>query len=68
MVAFGYTSCASSAARASSCATPSRPSSAGFDFEVISDHYFPWLEEQGHAPYAWSVLGAVAHGHRARSS
>jgi G6PDH family F420-dependent oxidoreductase len=34
--------------------------SAGFDFEVISDHYFPWLNEQGHAPYAWSVLGAVS--------
>ncbi|ADG76097.1 F420-dependent oxidoreductase, G6PDH family [Cellulomonas flavigena DSM 20109] len=33
----------------------------GFDFAVSSDHYFPWLEEQGHAPYAWSVLGAVAH-------
>jgi G6PDH family F420-dependent oxidoreductase len=33
----------------------------GFDFEVISDHYFPWLDEQGHSPYAWSVLGAVAH-------
>jgi G6PDH family F420-dependent oxidoreductase len=33
---------------------------AGFDFAVISDHYFPWLDEQGHAPYAWSVLGAVA--------
>ncbi|RSD07851.1 TIGR03557 family F420-dependent LLM class oxidoreductase [Amycolatopsis eburnea] len=32
---------------------------AGFDFEVMSDHYSPWLEEQGHAPYAWSVLGAV---------
>ncbi|GAA3857161.1 TIGR03557 family F420-dependent LLM class oxidoreductase [Saccharothrix violaceirubra] len=32
---------------------------AGFDFEVISDHYFPWLAEQGHAPYAWSVLGAI---------
>jgi G6PDH family F420-dependent oxidoreductase len=31
----------------------------GFDFEVISDHYSPWLDEQGHAPYAWSVLGAV---------
>ena len=25
------------------------------------DHYFPWLSSQGHAPYAWSVLGAVAH-------
>ena len=33
---------------------------AGFDFEVMSDHYFPWLDEQGHAPYAWSVLGAVS--------
>ena len=32
---------------------------AGFDFEVMSDHYFPWLDEQGHAPNAWSVLGAV---------
>lgn len=33
---------------------------AGFDLAVISDHYFPWLDEQGHSPYAWSVLGAVA--------
>jgi G6PDH family F420-dependent oxidoreductase len=32
---------------------------AGFDFEVISDHFFPWLDEMGHSPYAWSVLGAV---------
>jgi G6PDH family F420-dependent oxidoreductase len=32
----------------------------GFDFEVASDHYSPWLEAQGHAPYVWSVLGAVA--------
>jgi alkanesulfonate monooxygenase SsuD/methylene tetrahydromethanopterin reductase-like flavin-dependent oxidoreductase (luciferase family) len=31
---------------------------AGFDFEVMS-HYFPWLDEQGHAAYAWSMLGAV---------
>ncbi|TWG92098.1 G6PDH family F420-dependent oxidoreductase [Nocardioides sp. J9] len=32
----------------------------GFDFAVCSDHYSPWLVEQGHAPYAWTVLGAVA--------
>ena len=32
----------------------------GFDFEVSSDHFFPWLSAQGHAPYAWTVLGAVA--------
>jgi G6PDH family F420-dependent oxidoreductase len=34
---------------------------AGFDFAVISDHYSPWLDSQGHSPYAWSVLGAAAH-------
>jgi G6PDH family F420-dependent oxidoreductase len=34
---------------------------AGFDFEVSSDHYFPWLEAMGHSSYAWSLLGAVAH-------
>ncbi len=34
---------------------------AGFDFEVSSDHYSPWLAEQGHAPYAWTTLGAIAH-------
>jgi G6PDH family F420-dependent oxidoreductase len=33
---------------------------ARFDFAVISDHYFPWLDSQGHSPYAWSVLGAAA--------
>jgi G6PDH family F420-dependent oxidoreductase len=33
----------------------------GFDFAAISDHFFPWLEEQGHSPLAWSVLGAIAN-------
>lgn len=34
---------------------------AGFRFAAISDHFNPWLPEQGHSPFAWSVLGAVAH-------
>jgi G6PDH family F420-dependent oxidoreductase len=33
---------------------------AGFDFSVTSDHYFPWLEEQGHSGNAWVTLGAAA--------
>ena len=33
---------------------------AGFDFAVCSDHYFPWLDEMGHSPHAWTVLGAAA--------
>ena len=33
----------------------------GFDFQVCSDHFSPWLASQGHAPNAWAVLGAVAN-------
>ena len=33
---------------------------AGFDFSVISDHFHPWVEAQGHSGYAWSILGAIA--------
>ncbi|WP_327267474.1 TIGR03557 family F420-dependent LLM class oxidoreductase [Streptomyces sp. NBC_01218] len=33
---------------------------AGFDFVEISDHYHPWLDLQGHSPFAWSVLGSIA--------
>lgn len=33
---------------------------AGYDFAVASDHFSPWLTEQGHSPYVWTVLGAVA--------
>jgi G6PDH family F420-dependent oxidoreductase len=34
---------------------------AGFDFVSISDHFHPWVRAQGHSPFAWSVLGAIAH-------
>jgi G6PDH family F420-dependent oxidoreductase len=37
-----------------------RAEAGGFDFVSISDHFHPWLESQGHAPFAWSVLGAIA--------
>jgi G6PDH family F420-dependent oxidoreductase len=33
---------------------------AGFDFVEISDHYHPWLDVQGHSPFAWNVLSAIA--------
>ena len=41
-----------------------RAEQAGFEFAAISDHFFPWLEEQGHAPLAWPVLGAIANATR----
>lgn len=33
---------------------------SGFDFVSISDHYHPWIDAQGHSPFVWSVLGAIA--------
>jgi G6PDH family F420-dependent oxidoreductase len=41
-----------------------RAEQAGFDFAAISDHFFPWVEEQGHSPFAWPVLGALANATR----
>ncbi|MFC4535948.1 LLM class F420-dependent oxidoreductase [Sphaerisporangium dianthi] len=33
---------------------------AGFENLWISDHYHPWLDEQGQSPFVWSVIGAIA--------
>jgi G6PDH family F420-dependent oxidoreductase len=33
---------------------------AGFDFLTISDHFHPWVSEQGQSPFVWTTLGAVA--------
>ena len=33
---------------------------AGFDGLWISDHFHPWLDEQGQASFVWTVIGAIA--------
>jgi G6PDH family F420-dependent oxidoreductase len=33
---------------------------AGFRTAAISDHFHPWLPEQGQSPFVWTVLGAIA--------
>ena len=33
---------------------------AGFEGLWISDHYHPWNNVQGHSPFVWSVIGAIA--------
>ena len=37
-----------------------RAEQAGFEALWVSDHYHPWNDAQGHAPFVWSVLGAIA--------
>ena len=34
--------------------------SAGFKFLMISDHFHPWVSQQGQSPFVWSVLGGIA--------
>lgn len=33
---------------------------AGFPFALISDHFHPWTDAQGHSPFVWSTLGGIA--------
>ena len=33
---------------------------AGFHALWISDHFHPWNDAQGHSPFVWSVIGAIA--------
>lgn len=33
---------------------------SGFEALWISDHFHPWLDDQGHSPFVWSVLGGIA--------
>jgi G6PDH family F420-dependent oxidoreductase len=33
---------------------------AGFTFAMISDHFHPWLDDQGHSPFVWAVIGGIA--------
>ena len=37
-----------------------RAEQAGFEALWISDHYHPWTDAQGQAPFVWSVLGGIA--------
>jgi G6PDH family F420-dependent oxidoreductase len=37
-----------------------RAEAAGFRRAMISDHLHPWTPTQGHSPFVWGVLGAIA--------
>jgi G6PDH family F420-dependent oxidoreductase len=37
-----------------------RAEEAGFGFALVSDHYHPWIDQQGQSPFVWCVIGAIA--------
>lgn len=61
MAKFGYTLMGEQSGPRQLVDNAVRAERAGFDFAACSDHYYPWLIEQGHSPYAWAVLGAAAY-------
>jgi G6PDH family F420-dependent oxidoreductase len=61
MVSFGYTAMCEQRAPKNLVEDVTRAEEKGFDFALVTDHFHPWIEVQGHSPYAWSILGAAAH-------
>jgi G6PDH family F420-dependent oxidoreductase len=64
MIKIGYKLMAEEHGPATLVRNTVRAEQAGFEFAAISDHFFPWLDAQGHAPFAWTVLGAAAQATR----
>lgn len=60
MTSFGYTLSSEEHPPSDLVRNARRAEEVGFDFVSISDHYHPWVSAQGHSPFVWSVLGAIA--------
>jgi len=60
MVAFGVTLSSEEHPPLELVANARKAEEAGFDFVSISDHFHPWVTAQGHSPFVWGVLGAIA--------
>jgi coenzyme F420-dependent glucose-6-phosphate dehydrogenase len=57
---FGYTLSSEEHPPSELVANAQRAEDAGFDFVSISDHFHPWIGAQGHSPFVWAVVGAIA--------
>ena len=60
MTKFGYALSSEEHGPADLVLYAQRAEEIGFDFAMISDHYHPWISEQGHSPFVWSVIGGIA--------
>ncbi|MPZ13140.1 MAG: TIGR03557 family F420-dependent LLM class oxidoreductase [Chloroflexi bacterium] len=60
MVELGYWLSSEEHAPADLVRNARRAEEVGFPFALISDHFHPWIDRQGHAPFVWAVLGGIA--------
>jgi len=60
MTSFGYTLSSEEHGPRELVRLAAEAEAAGFDFLTISDHFHPWIDEQGHSPFVWATLGGIA--------
>ena len=60
MAAIGYTLSSEEFGPRELVGLARRAEEAGFDFVSISDHFHPWIDQQGNSPFVWAVIGGVA--------
>jgi len=56
----GYTLSSEEFDAPSLVAQAERAEQVGFEFASISDHFHPWVDEQGESPFVWGTLGAIS--------
>jgi G6PDH family F420-dependent oxidoreductase len=60
MVRIGYFLSSEDNGPRAQCVQARMAEQAGFDGLWISDHFHPWIDEQGQSPLVWSVIGALS--------
>lgn len=60
MTKLGYTLSSEEFDAPSLVAQAERAEQAGFSFASVSDHFHPWIDEQGESPFVWGTLGAIS--------
>jgi G6PDH family F420-dependent oxidoreductase len=60
LIELGYSLSSEEQAPDKLVATARRAEEVGFQFLMVSDHFHPWVSQQGQSPFVWSVLGGIA--------
>lgn len=60
MAAIGYTLSSEEHGAPALVNYAERAEQVGFSFAGISDHFHPWVDQQGESPFVWGVLGAIS--------
>jgi coenzyme F420-dependent glucose-6-phosphate dehydrogenase len=60
MTAWGYTLSSEEHSPRELVEFAQRAEQLGFDFLSISDHFHPWVDQQGNSPFVWAVLGGIS--------